>query len=314
MQNQVATSAPRSLLRRWQMWRERNSSRQTFEAWLILTPILAYYLIFNVLPIGLNIVVSLTEWRGVFSPLKWVGLANYRRYLEPPYPLILFNTALFAVATLLFQTVGAFFIAVALNRNFFGRGAVRAIYYIPTLTSAAIMSQIALIFVSPYDGVLNAMLGRVGMEPVIWTLEGGAMRMLIIAFQVWRGIGVPAVLFLAALQGIHPELYDAAQVDGASGRQMTRFITIPLLRPMIAFVLITGMINGFQIFEASLLITKGGPANLTNVMLLQIYNDAFTNFNLGVASAGAVILGLILLFFSIAGIRLMSQQESGDAT
>lgn len=297
-----------SAWQRWQRWRRSDRNRHAIEAWIILTPVFIYYAVFNILPILLNIGVSFTQWRGVFMPFEWVGLDNYRRFLQPPYPLIIFNTALFAVTTLVIQTTLAFFIAVALNQKLFGRGLYRALWYIPTLTSAAIMAQIALIFISPYDGVLNAVLSSLGRAPVIWPLEGNWMRLFLILFQIWRGVGVPVVLFLAALQGIHQELYDAAQVDGANGRQLLRYVTVPLLRPMILFITVTGMINSFQIFEAALLFTKGGPGNLTNVMLLQIYNDAFTNFNLGVAGAGSIILAVLLLWFSITGLRLMSQE------
>lgn len=243
------------------------------------------------------------------NPPTWVGLDNYARYLKPPYPTIIGNTIFFALVSLVIQTVIAYFVAIALNQKLMGKGVYRALWYIPTLTSAAIMSQIALVFLSPFDGVFNGILAWLGRpEPVLWNLNAWAMRLFIIIFTVWRGIGVPIVLFLAALQGVHRELYDAAQVDGATGWQRLRFITTPLLRPMIVFVLITGMINGFQIFEASLLITGGGPRNATNVMLLQIYNDAFKNFNLGVASAGSMILGFMLLGFSVAGLRLMNRE------
>jgi multiple sugar transport system permease protein len=210
---------------------------------------------------------------------------------------------------LIFQTVIAFFIAILLNQKVFGRGLYRALWYVPTLTSAAIMAQVAVIFISPYDGVLNGILTAIGQRPIVWTVEGNWMRAIIIAFTIWRGVGVSVVLFLAALQGIHPELYEAAMVDGGKGWALLRYITIPLLRPMILFVLVTGIIGGFQIFEVVLLISKGGPQNMTNVMLLQIYNDAFVNTNLGVASAGAMIMAFILLWFSLTGIRLMRQGQ-----
>lgn len=281
--------------------------QQQREAWLILTPILLYFFIFNIVPILLNLTVSFTNWNGI-SQVEWVGLTNYRRYLRDPYPLIIFNTAFFAVAILLIQTVLAFFMALFLNQKLFGRGVYRAIWYIPTLTSAAIMAQVAFIFISPYDGVFNAMLNSFGQEPVIWTLNGAWMRFFIIMFSVWRGVGIPMVLFLAALQGIHPELYEAARVDGGKGRQLLWYITLPLLRPMIIFILVTGIINSFQLFEAVLLISKGGPKNMTNVMLLQIYNDAFTNFNFGVASAGTVIMAVLLMGFSFTGLRLIRQE------
>lgn len=283
--------------------------QHTLEAWLILSPVLIYYFIFNIIPILLNLYVSFTEWNGIVGDPIWIGLKNYARYLKPPYPLIILNTALFAITILMIQTVIAFLIALLLNQKLFGRSAYRALWYIPTLTSAAIMAQVAFIFISPYDGVFNAILISLGQDPFIWTLDSFWMRIFIIVFSVWRGVGIPVVLFLAALQGIHPELYAAARVDGANVVQLIQHITFPLLRPMILFILVTGIINSFQIFEAVFLITKGGPKNSTNVMLLQIYNDAFTNFNLGVASTGAVIMAIILLWFSLTGIRLMSQEQ-----
>ncbi len=291
----------------WQRWRYRN--RQAFEAWIILTPVLLYFGLFNVAPVLLNVALSFTRWNGITGTPQWIGIANYLQYLRGFYPTIIFNTALFAVSALVIQTTVAFFIAVLLNQKVFGRSLYRALWYVPTLTSAAIMAQVAVIFISPFDGVLNSILTSLGQDPVIWTIEGNWMRAFIIAFTIWRGIGSPVVLFLAALQGIHPELYEAAMVDGANGWQLLRRITIPLLRPMILFVFVTGIIGGFQIFEAVLLISKGGPQNMTNVMLLQIYNDAFVNTNMGVASAGAVLMALILLYFSLTGMRLMQQGQ-----
>jgi len=267
---------------RWQLWRYRH--RQAWEAWLILTPILLYYLIFSIAPVLLNISLSFTRWNGISGSPEWIGLANYGQYLRGQYPLIIFNTALFALVSLAVQTVVAFFIAVLLNQKVFARGLYRALWYVPTLTSAAIMAQVAVIFISPFDGILNN---------------------IMIAFTVWRGVGGAVVLFLAGLAGIHPELYEAARVDGSTGWELLRYITVPLLRPMILFVLVTGIIGGFQIFEAVLLISKGGPKGQTNVMLLQIYNDAFVNTNMGVASAGAVLMALILFWFSLTSIRMM---------
>ena len=292
---------------RWQLWRYRH--RQAWEAWLILTPILLYYLIFSIAPVLLNISLSFTRWNGISGSPEWIGLANYGQYLRGQYPLIIFNTALFALVSLAVQTVVAFFIAVLLNQKVFARGLYRALWYVPTLTSAAIMAQVAVIFISPFDGILNNIMTSMGFDPVIWTVEGNWMRGFIIAFTVWRGVGGAVVLFLAGLAGIHPELYEAARVDGSTGWELLRYITVPLLRPMILFVLVTGIIGGFQIFEAVLLISKGGPKGQTNVMLLQIYNDAFVNTNMGVASAGAVLMALILFWFSLTSIRMMRDEQ-----
>jgi ABC-type sugar transport system permease subunit len=135
------------------------------------------------------------------------------------------------------------------------------------------------------------------------------MRVIIILFSVWRGVGGPVILYLAALQGIHPELYEAAQVDGARKRDLLRYITLPLLTPMTIFVLVTGVIGTAQIFEAVMFMSKGGPANQTNVLMLQIYQDAFANSNIGIASAGAIVLGLLLLVSSLVNIRVLSRGQ-----
>jgi ABC-type sugar transport system permease subunit len=274
---------------------------------LILTPILVYYSIFFLFPVVANLYVSFTRWNGIQGSPQWVGLRNYRQYLTGSYPLIVFNTLLFAVVILVAQTVLAFLIAVLLNQRVVGRGVYRALFYIPTLTAAAVTAQVAFVFISPFDGVLNEILKLLGRPIVIWTISATWMRVFIMVYSIWRGVGGPVVLFLAALQGIHREIYEAAMVDGAKGWDLLRYITVPLLRPMIIFVLVTGMIGGFQIFESVMLMSKGGPANKTNVMLLQIYNDAFVNTNMGLASAGSVIMAILLLWFSLTNMRIMNR-------
>jgi ABC-type sugar transport system permease subunit len=302
------------LRERFARWRHRH--RQALEGWLILAPILLYYSFFFIFPVVGNLYLSFTSWSGVVGAPKWVGFAHYKVYFSGDYLLTIFNTILFTVIILFFTTTIAFLIAVLLNEKVFGRGLYRALWYIPTLTSAAITAQVFFAFISPYDGVFNAILKAMGLPIVIWTLDPFWMRSFIILFSIWRGVGVPVVLFLAALQGIHPELYEAAMVDGANSRALLRYITFPLLRPMLIFVLITGTIAGFQIFETAMLISaggqfnvasSGGPRNMTNVMLLQIYKDAFVNFDLGRAAAGSVIMAIFLLWFTTTNMRILNR-------
>jgi ABC-type sugar transport system permease subunit len=208
---------------------------------------------------------------------------------------------------LLLQTGLAVVIALMLNAKIKGRGFFRAAWYIPTLTSAAIMSQIMFVFISPSDGVINMILRKLDLPAIIFYTQVNWMRIIIIAYSVWRGVGGAIILYLAALQGIDAQLYEAASVDGANGWQSFRAITLPLLAPMTIFVLITGIIGTAQIFEAVMFLSKGGPANQTNVVMLQIYQDAFQNASLGMASTGAIILGLLLLVFSMFQMRIFSR-------
>jgi len=291
---------------RFRRWRFKN--RHAIEGWLILGPILLYFSFFFLFPLVSSLLLSFTRWSGLSGSPTWVGLANYRRYFtDPSYIQVIINTMIFAVSILLIQTFGAFFIALLLNSKIRGRGIFRAAWYIPTLTSAAIMAQVASVFIAPNGGVINSILQSLGRPPIIFYVQVDWMRIIIIFYSVWRGIGGPIVLYLAALQGIHPELYEAAQVDGATKPQLLRYITVPLLTPMTIFVLVTGIIGTAQIFESVMFLSKGGPGNLTNVLMLQIYQDAFTNSNIGMAGAGAIVLGLILLVFSVLNIRFLSR-------
>jgi ABC-type sugar transport system permease subunit len=222
---------------------------------------------------------------------------------------VILNTVLFAVSILVLQTGLAFFVALLLNAKIKGRGLFRAAWYVPTLTSAAIMAQVASVFIAPSGGVINSMLQSLGQPPIIFYVQVEWMRIIIILFSVWRGVGGPVILYLAALQGIHPELYEAAQVDGAKQRDLLRYITFPLLTPMTIFVLVTGIIGTAQIFEAVMFLSKGGPGNQTNVLMLQIYQDAFANSNIGIASAGAIVLGLLLLVSSLVNIRVLNRGQ-----
>ena len=309
----IAVPSPAQLNARQRFSRWRYRHRHAVEGWTILTPILLYYSVFFLFPVISSLLLSFTKWSGLSGSPEWVGLANYQRFLnDVMYRQVLANTILFAVSTLILQTALGFLIALMLNSKVRGRGIYRAAWYIPTLTAAAVMAQVAFVFISPTDGVINTVLRQFGHPGIIFYMQVEWMRAIIIIYSVWRGVGGAMILYLAALQGIHPELYEAAQVDGASGLQLLRYITLPLLTPMTIFVLVTGIIGTAQVFEAVMFLSKGGPGNQTNVIILQIYQDAFANASLGMASTGAMLLGLLLLVFSFFNIRIMSRGRVRD--
>lgn len=294
----------------FKLWRYKH--REKLEAWTILIPALAYYTLFFALPVFATIGLSFTRWSGMSGQPMWVGLDNYRRYLlHPIYQQVILNTIAFAVAILALQMALAVLVALLLNRKIRGRAVFRAAWYIPSLTSPVIMALIALIMISPVDGVINTLLKQAGQAPIFFYLRVDLMWIIIILFSVWRGVGGGVILYLAALQGIHPELYEAARVDGATGSRILRYITLPLLKPITIFVLVTGIIGTAQIFEAVLFLSKGGPGNQTNVMMLQVYQDIFTNADFGMAGAGSVMLGLLLLAFAIVNLRSMYRSHPG---
>jgi ABC-type sugar transport system permease subunit len=304
---QTSTARSSTPSEKWKRYRYRH--HEAILAWAILGPILFYYTVFAAVPVILNVVVSFADWNGI-TDIEWVGFNNYVRYFQDPlYRQIFFNTALFTIFSLLISIPLGLIIAVILNQKIMAMGLYRSLWYVPTVTSAAIMASFVALFVSPYSGVLNIIIKSMGFKEIIWTINAPAMRAVIVVFSVWKGVGITMVLYLAALQAIPKELYEAAMVDGADAVRRFWYLTIPLVRHMTAFVVVTGIIGGFQIFEPILLISKGGPFNQTNVIINQIYNDAFKNMDFGLATTSSTILGLFLLAASIFMLRTMRQGE-----
>ncbi|MCL5995275.1 MAG: sugar ABC transporter permease, partial [Chloroflexi bacterium] len=230
-------TAPVTAVVRFRHWRQRN--RHMVEAWAVLIPALIYFTVFFIFPVLSTVVLSLTHWSGLSGHPEWVGLSNFRRYLfNGIYLQVIANTLGFAFAILALQTMIAVLVALLLNRKIRGRAVFRAAWYIPSLTSPVIMALIALIMISPVDGVINLLLRQANLPPIFFYLRVELMWIIIILYSVWRGVGSGVILYLAALQGIHPELYEAARVDGASSGQILRHITLPLPKPVTIFVLV----------------------------------------------------------------------------
>ena len=303
----VPATPSMSLSERWRRYLHRH--REPALAWSILVPILVYYFLFSIVPVITNLVISFTDWNG-FNTFNFVGLKNYLRFFQDKYyRQVFFNTSFFAVLSMVIGLPLGVVVALLLNQQIMARGVYRTLWYIPTVTSAAIISQIVIVFMAPFGGVFNLIVKSLGFNPIIWQTDVGALRGIIIGYTVWKGVGATIVLYLAALQAIPKELYEAAMVDGAGPLQRFWYITVPMLANMTTFVFVTGIIGGFQIFEPIQLISKGGPFNSTNVVLNQIYNDAFKNLDFGIATSSATILALFLLVASIISMRAMRQGE-----
>lgn len=291
--------------------RSRKRNREAILAWTILTPLLLYYTLFALVPVASNLVLSFLNWDGI-TEWTWAGLSNFAKLVtDPYYQQIYGNTAFFAVVSMVIQIPLGLLVAILVNQKLRGMAVYRSLWYVPAVISAAVMSQVVVIFLAPFGGVLNTLLKSVGSSPVIWLANPDALRTVIIGFTIWKGVGATMVLYLAALQGIPNELYEAAAVDGASPLQRFWYVTVPMLANMTTFVVITGIIGGFQIFEPILLISKGGPFNQTNVIINQIYNDVFKNQNFGLATASSTLLALLLLAGSVFVSR-MSRSEGGS--
>ncbi len=281
--------------------------------WTFLAPWLLTLGIFWLYPLLHSFYLSFTRYSTLSNETTWIGLGNYQRLLhDEVFWAALRNTLIFVVGTIPFTTIFALLLAVMLNRKIAWRGLYRAGYFIPSVTSIVVLS---LIFTNLYarDGYLNMLLSMVGMSGPSdgWLQNTSTALPAIMAMDVWIAIGYYVVLFLAALQTIPAELYEAADIDGASAwTQFTR-VTLPGLRPMILFVVVINTIRSFQVFTEVYVMTKGGPLNSTTTLVYEVFENAFDRADMmGYASAIAYVAFLLILAVSLVQFRLLGRGAS----
>jgi ABC-type sugar transport system permease subunit len=280
-------------------WYRRH--RDTVVAWTFLGPMVVYFVIMTFVPLAFLVGISFTEWN-IISPPKWVGLQNILKVFSSDedwfYLKVIGRTILYAIAILTLNIGGGFFIALVLNQNIKGKGIYRTMWYLPAVFSGAVVALLLKIYLAgSAQGILNMVIGKFGAEPVIWIQSTFWMPIIGVLFVVWQSIGFTVIFFLAGLQGIDENLYDAAKIDGANDRQLLRYITIPQMVPVLLFISVTGMIGSMQMWEVPKIITAGGPNNLTYTLVYSIQNDAFGNLEFGLGTAQSLVLFILLLVF-----------------
>jgi len=283
--------------------------------WAFLAPWLVTLALFWLYPLVQSFYLSFTKYDTLNNEATWIGLGNYQRMLgDKSFWTALWNTLIFVVGTIPFTTIFALALAVMLNKNIAWKSFYRAGYFIPSVTSIVVLS---LIFTNLYahDGYLNAILGTLGLPfpKEGWLLNPSTALLSIMAMDVWIAIGYYVVLFLAALQTIPKDLYEAAELDGASAWQQFLQVTLPGLRPMLLFVIVINTIRSFQVFTEVYVMTKGGPLNATTTLVYQIYENAFVQGDMmGYASAIAYVVFLLILAVSLVQFRLLGANRDGS--
>jgi ABC-type sugar transport system permease subunit len=240
---------------------------------------------------------SLTEYNGI-EPAKFVGLDNYVKLFtnDAVFLKALRNTTAFTFFGMLIGPTLGLLTALMLNQKVRLQSFFRTAYFLPVMTSLVVTATIWRMLLNR-NGLLNDFLAIFGVGPIGWLSDPHFALPSIIVASVWQGFGFETVIFLAALQAIPRDLYDAAAVDGASSLQQFRHVTLPQLRPVLIFVYIVGIIGSFQVFDQVYVMTGGGPVNSTTTLVLYLYSR-FMNLRLGYASAIAYILFAILAVFS----------------
>lgn len=274
-------------------------------AWVLffLLPSAVPLALFTLAPMIGSLWVSLHDWN-LISPMEWVGPANYTELLTDPTTRRVFGHTLGYIAGYLpLVYVGGLALALALNRAFRGRNLLRGAYFLPVVTSWVVVALVWQWLLNPRNGLVNSVLGALGLpEPGWWTDPTWAMPSIILA-SAWKDLGFVMVILLAGLQAIPGELYEAVRVDGAGAWQRFRHITLPLLSPSTFFVIVISLVNGFQVFDQVHVMTGGGPAGASQVVVGQIYDLTFRYGQAGRASALSWLLFVVILLVTALQLR-----------
>lgn len=275
------------------------ATRQAVIAYIFLLPALIYFSIFFFYPIALEL------WASLQSTSAFVGLANYGQALQDPRVWESFRvTVVFAAGVTLLNIVIGMALALLLDLPLPGRVVFRAIFMVPYMTSMVIVGLMWRNILDPLVGVLNRVLTLLALPPQDWLTNYQLALPAVIGITVWQGVGYTMVLFLAGLQGIPREYYEAARADGAGAWARFRSITLPLLAPTTLFVAIIGVIGSLQAFSQAFVITQGGPADATRLFAFHIYNVAFNENNLGYASALSFLMFIVILLLTLVQLRI----------
>lgn len=277
-------------------------------AWLFLLPSLVLFLAFTGLPVVVAFFVSFTQW-DLFNPPIFTGLTNYTKLLaDPIFGKVMGNTAYFVLLSVPIQMLIGLLCALALNRAIRGQTFFRVAYFLPVVTSTIAAALVWAWLFNANVGLINVLLTLLGVsEPPRWLSSTRWAMAAVIIVSIWQNVGYAVVLFLAGLQNIRADLYDAAAIDGARGWKRLWFITLPLLSPTTFFVLIISIIGSFQVFELVFVMTQAGPANATNTLVYYIYQNGFQFYQMGYASAAAMILFAIVLVMTLIQYALQSR-------
>lgn len=286
--------------------------REAIDAYTMLLPTILGVGIFFAIPLAISLYMSFTDSR-LFGDPRLIGFANYTRALgDPTFWKALSNTFVFSAATLVLSIVPALILALLLNEKLFGRSFFRTIFFIPVVASVVGVSLLWRYLLNVDFGFVNYTLRLVGLEPIPWlTRPEWGLASVILVFS-WKTIGYNMVIFLAGLQGVPRQLYEAASIDGANRWRQFVSITLPMLSPTSFFVLVTTLINCLQIFDVpiALGLTRSntvGPADSMLTVVPLLYREAFLSTRMGYASALAWVLFLIIMVITFIQFRVSTR-------
>lgn len=295
---------------RWRRWRADQQS----EGYLFLLPSLAGFILFVLIPVGAALVLSLYEW-SLLSPGEYVGLTNYLNLFrrDPIFFKALGNTLYFTVTIVPLQLAAGLAVALALNQAIKGIAIYRLIYFMPVVTTIVAGALVFQWIFNKDFGILSAVIWRLNeltgipVQPPDWLTDPAWARPAVVILTLWKNVGFTMVIYLAGLQAIPVELYDAAEVDGATSWRRLLYITLPMISPTTFFLMVIQMIGAFQLFDEAFVMTRGGPAQATTTIVYHVYVNAFEYRRFGMASTVAWVLFAFIFAFTFLQNRLQDR-------
>ena len=287
--------------------------REWLAAAIFLAPNMIGLTVFIVIPVIAGFVISFTEWDMLSAP-EFIGFDNYVELLTDDrfFWLTLKNTLVYSLFVIPGSIVISLLLALALNTHIRGVGIYRTIYFLPFVSSTIAISLVWKWIMHPDFGILNGFLGLFGVPKLGWLQDRNMALLSVAIVAIWHSAGYNMTIFLAGLKGIPRTYYEAAEIDGATYWQRFWRITFPLLTPTLFFVLVISLIGSFQVFNLVYIMTDGGPGSSTQVYVYYLWENAFSYFRMGYASAMAYILFLIMLVITLFQVRLLGSRVNYD--
>lgn len=290
-------------------WLKHWFSGESLVAWIFILPSLVGFITFYAVPAVRGLMISFTNW-DMLTPATFIGFGNYvRMFQDADFWNALKVTSQFVFWNISVQTALALLLGVIMSR-LTKSTLVRSILLLPWLLSNVVVSLLWMWLLDPSLGIVNVGIKLLGLKAVAFLGTPQTAILSLAMITVWRYLGYTALLIFAGMQTIDLTIYEAGAVDGASEWEMFWKITLPLMRPVLAFVMVTSIIGSFQVFDIVAIITKGGPINATKVFNWLIYEHAFVRFNMGYATSLSVVLFLILIVISFIQMRLYRAGEA----
>ncbi|MCU7492322.1 MAG: carbohydrate ABC transporter permease [Bacteroidota bacterium] len=278
--------------------------------YLMIAPYVLHFLIFVSFPVVFSFILMFNQWN-IISPMKFVGLQNfYKLFQDAQFFRAILNTLVFLVIHIPLQIITALFFAVLLNQKVRFIGFFRAAYFLPVIVSGVVVTILWQQLYAFESGLFNRLLSSIGLSKVGWLVNPNVAMPSIAIMATWKNVGLYIVLFLVGLQTVPPQLYEAAELEGAGAWQKFRYVTFPMINPTVFLVLVLSTIGGFSLFIEPYVMTDGGPLNATLSAVLYIYRQGFYYYHMGYAAALGFFFAAIILLVIVLQRRYI-EKETG---